>query len=49
MVISLLLVLMSKFDKSRKIGLSGFLFQTIRFWQFQRKTKERVKLKDLKI
>jgi hypothetical protein len=49
MAISLLLLLMSKFDKSGKTGLSGFLFWTIRFWQFQGKTKKRVKLKDLKI
>jgi hypothetical protein len=26
---------MTKFDKSKKIRLSGFLFRTIRFWQFQ--------------
>jgi hypothetical protein len=42
-------VLMTKFGKSGKTGLFGLLFRTIRFWQFQGKTKERVKLKDLKI
>jgi hypothetical protein len=42
-------VLMTKFDKSGKIRLSGLLFWTIWFWQFQDKTKEWAKLKDLKI
>jgi hypothetical protein len=32
-----------------KIGLSDFIFQKIRFWQFQGKTKEGAKLEDLKI
>jgi hypothetical protein len=26
---------MTKFGKSKKIELSGFLFRTVRFWQFQ--------------
>jgi hypothetical protein len=42
-------MLMTKFGKSGKIGLSSLLFRTIRFWQFQDKTKEGPKLKDLKI
>jgi hypothetical protein len=42
-------VLMMKFGKSRNTGLSGLLFQTIRFWQFQGKTKKGAKLKDLKM
>jgi hypothetical protein len=40
---------MTKFDKSGKTGLSGFLCWTIRFWHFQDKTKEEAKFKDLKI
>jgi hypothetical protein len=40
---------MTKFSKSREIGSSDFLFQIIRFWQFQNKTKEEIELKDLKI
>jgi hypothetical protein len=40
---------MTKFGKFGKTGLSGFLFRIIRFWKFQGKTKEGVKLKDLKI
>jgi hypothetical protein len=40
---------MTKFDKSKKTGLSGFLFWTIWFRQFQDKTKEGAKFKDLKI
>jgi hypothetical protein len=39
----------TKFGKFGKTGLSGFLFRIIRFWKFQGKTKEGVKLKDLKI
>jgi hypothetical protein len=42
------ILLMTKFGKSGKIGLSGFLFRTIQFWQFQVKTMEGAKLKDLK-
>jgi hypothetical protein len=42
-------VLMTKFDKSGKIRLSGFPFWNIQFWQFQSEAEERVKLKDLKI
>jgi hypothetical protein len=37
------------FDESEKTGLSGFRFQTIRFWQFQDKTNKGAKFKDLKI
>jgi hypothetical protein len=40
---------MTKFDKSEKIRLFGFLFRTIRFWQFQGKIKNGAKLEDLKI
>jgi hypothetical protein len=40
---------MTKFSNSGKIGLSGFLFWTIQFWQFQGKIKEGAKLKNLKI
>jgi hypothetical protein len=40
---------MTKFGKSEKTGLSSLLFQNIRFWQFQVKTKEGAKLEDLKI
>jgi hypothetical protein len=40
---------MTKFGKPGKTGLSGLLFRTIRFCQFQSKTKEGAKLKDLKI
>jgi hypothetical protein len=40
---------MTKFGKSGKTGLSGLLFQNIRFWQFQSKSKEEAKFKDLKI
>jgi hypothetical protein len=40
---------MTKFGKARKIGLSGLSNQSIRFWQFQSKTKEGAKLEDLKI
>jgi hypothetical protein len=42
-------LLMIKFDKSKKTGLSDFLFQNIRFWQFQGKAKKGAKIKDLKI
>jgi hypothetical protein len=40
---------MNKVDESRKTGLSRFWFWTIRFQQFQDKTKEGPKFKDLKI
>jgi hypothetical protein len=40
---------MTKFGKSRKIGLSCLPFQNIQFWQFQSKTEEGAKPKDLKI
>jgi hypothetical protein len=40
---------MTKFRKSKKTGPSGFLFQTIRFWQFQSKAKKGAKFEDLKI
>jgi hypothetical protein len=42
-------LLITKFDKFRKIGSSSFLFRTIRFRQFQSKVKEGAKFKDLKI
>jgi hypothetical protein len=40
---------MTKFGNSKKTGPSGFLFRTVRFWQFQSKAKEGAKFKDLKI
>jgi hypothetical protein len=40
---------MTKFGKSGKIGPSDFPFRTVRFWQFQGKTKEEAKLEDSKI
>jgi hypothetical protein len=40
---------MTKFGESGKTELSSFLFQNIRFWQCQGKTKEGAKLEDLKI
>jgi hypothetical protein len=40
---------MNKFGKVEKTGCFRFLFQIVRFWQFQVKTKEGAKLKDLKI
>jgi hypothetical protein len=42
-------VLMIKFGKSRKIGLSGFAFRNIWFLQVQKRTKAGAKLDDLKI
>jgi hypothetical protein len=42
-------MLMTKFGKSEKIGLSGLPFRNIRFWQFQNKIKEGARLEDLKI
>jgi hypothetical protein len=42
-------VLMSKFSEFEKTGLFGLLFQNIRFWQFQDKTREGNKLEALKI
>jgi hypothetical protein len=41
-------VLMTQFDKSKKIKLSGLLSRNIRFQQFHSKAKEEVKLEDLK-
>jgi hypothetical protein len=40
---------MTKFSSSEKIRPSDFRFRTIQFQQFQDKTKEGAKLKDLKI
>jgi hypothetical protein len=40
---------MTKFDKSEKIEPSDFSFRNVRFQQFQSKTKEEAKFKDLKI
>jgi hypothetical protein len=40
---------MTKFGKSRKNGLSDLPFQNIWFCQFQNRTNEGAKLKDLKI
>jgi hypothetical protein len=40
---------MTKFGKRGKTRLSSLPFWNIRFWQFQGKTKEGAKLKDLKI
>jgi hypothetical protein len=40
---------MTKFDKSEKIGLSSFVFQNIRFLQFQNKNMEGAKREDLRI
>jgi hypothetical protein len=37
---------MTKFGEYGKIGLSGFLFYNIRFWQLQDKNKKGVKLED---
>jgi hypothetical protein len=34
---------------AEKTGCSDFLFRIVRFWQFQVKTKEGAKFKDLKI
>jgi hypothetical protein len=42
-------VLITKFGKAGKTGLSGLGNRNIRFWQFQNKAMERVKLEDLKI
>jgi hypothetical protein len=42
-------LLMTKFDKSEKIEPSDFSFRNVRFQQFQSKTKEEAKFKDLKI
>jgi hypothetical protein len=44
-----MLLLMTKFSKSEKTGLSSLLFWNIRFWQFQSEAKEEAKFKDLKI
>jgi hypothetical protein len=40
---------MTKFDKAEKTGLSGLPSRSIRFYQFQSKTKEWAKLENLKI
>jgi hypothetical protein len=40
---------MTKFGRFGKTGPSGFLFQSIRFWQVQRRIKIGAKLKYLKI
>jgi hypothetical protein len=40
---------MTKFAKAEKIECSGFLFQTVRFRQFQNMKKAGAKLRDLKI
>jgi hypothetical protein len=40
---------MTKFGKAGKTGPSGFLFWTIRFWQFKNKTMEGAELEDWKI
>jgi hypothetical protein len=40
---------MTKFDKFGKIRPFGFLFQTIWFWQVQRRIKAGAKLEDLGI
>jgi hypothetical protein len=37
---------MTKFRKSKKTGPSGFLFRTVRFWQFQSKAKKGAKFED---
>jgi hypothetical protein len=42
-------MLMTKFGKAEKTGCSNFLFRIVWFWQFQLKTKEGAKLKDMKI
>jgi hypothetical protein len=42
-------VLMTKFDRSRKIGCSGFLFRIVQFWQVQDMKEAGAKLGDLKI
>jgi hypothetical protein len=44
-----MLLLMTKFGKSKKTGLSGLGNRSIRFWQFQNKIKKEAKLEDLKI
>jgi hypothetical protein len=42
-------VLMTKFGKSGKAGLSNLPLRNIRFWHFQSKTEEGAKIEDLKI
>jgi hypothetical protein len=44
-----MLLLMTKFGKSGKTGLSGLLFRNIQFWQFRSKVKEEAKFEDLQI
>jgi hypothetical protein len=43
------LLLMIKFGKAKKTGLSSFLNQNIRFWQFWNMIKKESKYEDLKI
>jgi hypothetical protein len=40
---------MTKFGKFGKTGLSGSLFQNIRYWLFQSEAKKEAKFDDLKI
>jgi hypothetical protein len=40
---------MTKFGEYGNIGLTGFLFWNIRFWQLQDKNKKGAKLEDLHI
>jgi hypothetical protein len=40
---------MTKFEKAEKTGLSSLRNRSIRFWQFQNRTKEGAKHEDLKI
>jgi hypothetical protein len=42
-------VSMTKFGKAGKIGCSGFLFRTVRLWQFRNIKKTGAKLEELKI
>jgi hypothetical protein len=42
-------LLVTKFCKSEKAGLSGFAFWNIRFWQFQNRNMTGVKHEDLKV
>jgi hypothetical protein len=40
---------MTKFGRAGRTGCSGFLFRTVRFWQFWNMNMTRAKLEDLKI
>jgi hypothetical protein len=42
-------MLMTKFGRAGRTGCSGFLFRTVRFWQFWNMNMTRAKLEDLKI